>query len=67
MNFLPERNFSHLSPRYIFNRISVMIDQLRYKENPWITSSAVSILDSMLTSSDIGVEFGSGRSTLWIA
>lgn len=67
MNFLPERNFSHLSPRYIINRILIKIDQLWYKDIPWITSSAVRILDSMLTSSDIGVEFGSGRSTLWFA
>ena len=55
MNFLPERNFSHLSPRYIINRILVKIDQLRYKDNPWITSSAVRILDRLLKLIDIGV------------
>ncbi len=64
MNFITKRNFSHLTPRYIFNRIRVMCDEFKYKENPWITSSAVRILDSMLISSDIADEFGSGRSTL---
>ena len=67
MNFLPEGNFSHLSPRYIFNRISVMANQFRYKDNPWLTFSVVRMLDSMLISSDIGFDFGSGRSTLWFA
>ncbi len=67
MNFITKRNFSHLTPRYIFNRILVKINQWQYKENPWITSSASRIFDSLLISSDIGVEFGSGRSTLWFA
>jgi len=67
MNFITKRNFSHLTPPYIFNRILVKINQWQYKENPWITSSASRILDSLLISSDIGVEFGSGRSTLWFA
>lgn len=56
-----------MTPRFIFNLILVKINQWQYKENPWITSSASRILDSLLTSSDIGVEFGSGRSTLWFA
>lgn len=65
MNFLSKRIFSHLSVRYIFNRMSVMANQFRYKDNPWLTSCAVRMLDSMLTSSDIGVEFDSCRSKLW--
>ncbi len=56
-----------MTSRYIFNRILVKINQWQYKENPWITSSAFRILDSLLISSDIGVEFGSGRSTLRFA
>ena len=34
---------------------------------PWLTSSAVLILDSWLKPTDVGWEWGSGRSTLWIA
>jgi len=44
-----------------------MIDERRHPSNPWLTSRAVFLLDQLLKSDDIGVEFGSGRSTLWFA
>ena len=41
--------------------------QRRHPDHPWLTKSANSILSSYLKDSDIGLEFGSGRSTLWFA
>lgn len=59
--------YSHISVRYIFNRIKVLIDEKINPENPWLTAEAVFLLDRLLRPTDIGVEFGSGRSTIWFA
>ncbi|MHC4313536.1 MAG: O-methyltransferase, partial [Planctomycetota bacterium] len=34
---------------------------------PWLTRQAVEILEDRLKTTDIGLEWGSGRSTLWFA
>jgi len=47
--------------------MSVMWYQHVYPEAPWLTSEAIRLLTSMLRSSDRGAEYGSGRSTVWIA
>lgn len=44
-----------------------MIYQRRHPDAPWLTAEAVRLLDTMLRPSDTGAEFGSGRSTLWLA
>lgn len=36
-------------------------------DDPWLTRDAIKLLKSMLQESDRGVEFGSGRSTIWFA
>lgn len=36
-------------------------------EDPWITPESARLLRSMLRPADVGVEFGSGRSTVWLA
>jgi hypothetical protein len=45
--------------------------QLRFErmfpDAPWLTASAVRLLDSWLKPSDHGLEWGSGRSTIWFA
>jgi predicted O-methyltransferase YrrM len=38
-----------------------------HPDHPWLTPDAVRLLVSMLRRSDRGAEFGSGRSTIWIA
>ncbi len=60
-----KRSFKHLTSRYIKNRLLVFWDQYCHPNNPWLTSDAVTLLDQLLKSDDVGVEFGSGRSTLW--
>lgn len=61
------RRFSHLTPHYVVCRLAVMLDERKHPENPWLTADAVAILTSLLRPSDVGVEFGSGRSTKWFA
>ncbi|MCL0035144.1 class I SAM-dependent methyltransferase [Thermodesulfovibrionales bacterium] len=61
------KSFSHWTPRYIVDRIGEILYQKRYPEHPWLTKSANLIPSSYLKKSDIGLEWGSGRSTLWFA
>lgn len=60
-----KRSYKHLSPRYIKNRIMVLWDQCQHPKNPWLTADSVKLLEQLLQPSDVGVEFGSGRSTIW--
>lgn len=61
------RYMRHRTPRYIYNRTKLMIFERKHANVPWLTPEAVRILTSMLLPSDRGVEFGSGRSTIWFA
>ena len=62
-----KRNFSHITPRYIKDRLLVILDERKNPKNPWITAHATRLLQGLLKPTDIGVEFGSGRSTAWFA
>jgi predicted O-methyltransferase YrrM len=59
------RSFSHWTPRYIRDRVAVMIDERANPANPWLTRDAVRFLDEALRITDVGLEFGSGRSSIW--
>lgn len=61
------RSFKHWTPRYIINRLVELIYNKVYHNNPWFTHNANTILSSLLKNTDIGFEFGSGKSTIWIA
>jgi len=61
------RSFRHWTPRYVKDRIAEMHYQKTSPDFPWLTRAANEILSSYLQDSDIGVEFGSGRSTIWFA
>ncbi len=61
------RSFRHLTPRYIKNRLVELYYHYRHPDHPWLTPAAICFLASWLKESDDGVEFGSGRSTLWLA
>ncbi len=61
------KSFRHCTLRYALDRISEIIYQKRYPDCPWLTKMANIMLDSMLKETDIGLEFGSGRSTIWFA
>jgi hypothetical protein len=61
------RKISHWTPRYIYNRIALAIYEKQHPDSPWLTHCAVSILSTYLKNSDMGLEWGSGRSTIWFA
>jgi predicted O-methyltransferase YrrM len=61
------RSIKHWTPSYIVARLKEMSYQHRNGELPWLTEDANRLLQTYLLPSDVGIEFGSGRSTLWFA
>jgi len=61
------RKLSHLKPRYIFKRIVDIIYQVNNPTHPWLTPKSIRLLETLLNKEDIGLEFGSGRSTIWFS
>lgn len=61
------RSFRHRTPRYIFDRVALILHERSNPGEPWLTRQMVKILDGLLRPHDIGLEFGSGRSTTWFA
>ena len=57
----------HRTPRYVYARTRLLLYEHSHPVAPWITPEATRMLDSMLVPSDHGLEFGSGRSTIWFA
>ncbi|MDH4027211.1 MAG: class I SAM-dependent methyltransferase [Nitrospirota bacterium] len=58
-------NFKIWTPRYLLNRIKVAIHHQLYKDDPWLTKDSIAYLEKHLRPSDSGLEWGSGRSTIW--
>lgn len=65
-NYL-KRRFGHWTPRYIYNRTRLIIDEKLHPEWPWLTKNSILLLEQLLEKDDSGLEFGSGRSTIWFA
>lgn len=63
----PLRNMRHRTPRYVYNRTRQMLYEHGHPGEPWVTPESARLLASMLRQSDQGLEFGSGRSTIWFA
>jgi predicted O-methyltransferase YrrM len=61
------RAYRHLTPRYIFNKLQYLADLRRHPDAPWLTRHANEMLASLILPTDVGLEFGSGRSTVWLA
>src|SRR5271157_1158335 len=61
------RNFGHWSPRYFWNRLNEKAYRRSHPQEPWLTPTADLMLETYLLKTDVGLEFGSGRSTLWFA
>ncbi len=61
------RTVAHWTPGYIRARACDLIYQRRHPDAPWLTAEAIRLLATMLRPTDHGAEFGSGRSTLWLA
>lgn len=58
---------STLRPSVLLPRIRVWAFQRRFPDAPWLTEAVIYFLDVWLRPSDTGVEWGSGRSTIWLA
>jgi predicted O-methyltransferase YrrM len=48
-------------------RCRVLVDQKLWPDDPWLTREAIDLLDRLLRPTDVAIEFGAGRSTLWFA
>ena len=61
------RAFGHWTPGYVFARSVVLWNEWRHPEEPWITREATLFLARWLRPTDQGLEWGTGRSTAWLA
>ena len=62
-----KRSLKHINLEYSLSKLFSFYDNFLNPNNPWLTKDSVKILSSMLKTQDKGVEFGSGRSTIWFA
>ena len=62
--FVPKR---HWTPRYLKDRIMQEAWSRRHPTAPWMNRWAVGALDGLMKPTDEVLEFGSGRSTAWLA
>ena len=62
-----KRSFRYWTTRYIINRLQLMLYECTHPDSPWICQDAIQILDNWLKPTDIGLEWGTGRSTIWLA
>jgi predicted O-methyltransferase YrrM len=62
-----KRTLSHWSLRYLINRSFEKIYRLTHPRLPWLTPQANRYLQAHIKPSFTGLEFGSGRSTIWLA
>jgi len=61
------KSFRHWTPRYIKSRLREIYYRRTHPGFPWLTPESCKILSGFLNKSHVGLEFGSGRSTLWFA
>ncbi|MBF9024374.1 hypothetical protein HKCCD6035_02315 [Rhodobacterales bacterium HKCCD6035] len=61
------KKIGHINATYIRNRVKLILDNKLRPHDPWLTRSSINVLESILRHTDVAVEFGSGRSTKWIA
>jgi len=45
----------------------IIYDERKHPGNRWLTRDGVRFLDQALKPTDVGLEFGSGRSSIWFA
>ena len=57
----------YLRPRCLYALLRRQVWIRTHTDVPWLTRKAVEILEDRLRPTDVGLEWGSGRSTLWFA
>lgn len=53
--------------KYLISRIQQYYYQFKNPQAPWLTPLSIRLLNQLIKETDIGFEFGSGRSTNWFA
>ncbi|NPV84646.1 MAG: hypothetical protein HPY45_01380 [Anaerolineae bacterium] len=61
------RSYRHWTPGYLINRFVEKRYRRMHPQEPWLTPAANQFLSGYLRKGDVGLEFGSGASTLWFA
>lgn len=61
------RSIRHWTPRYVVDRLRQLAYQRWHPEAPWLTRDMIELLGPRLTRAHRGLEWGAGRSTLWLA
>lgn len=57
----------HWTFKYFYSRLKQYYFYKLNPNTPWMTREAIVLLDKLIRKDDIGLEFGSGRSTAWFA
>lgn len=60
-------NVKHWTLSYVVSRLGQIFWLKLNPYTPWMTPKAVELLAQLIKPNDIGIEFGSGRSTQWFA
>jgi hypothetical protein len=61
------RKIGHWTPRYVVNRARLEVYERRNPDEPWLNAAANRLLSRLLRPTDRGLEWGSGRSTVWLS
>ncbi len=64
---IPSKGFGHWTPEYLYNRLKLYLFELAHPDCPWLTQYVTKFLSSWLRKTDVGLEYGSGRSSIWFA
>lgn len=56
-----------LDLRFVLDAVKQTIYEVRHPLDPWITIDMIKILENYLRQDDVGFEFGSGSSSIWLA
>lgn len=62
-----QHRVGHWRPRYVYDRFGQLAFRGLHADAPWLTADAVRMLDRYLRPDQRGLEYGSGRSTTWLA
>ncbi len=62
-----KRRYAHLSTRYVVDRVMQVWWMRANPIAPWLSRQAVVFIEQWLQSGDSAIEWGSGRSTTWLA
>ena len=57
----------HHTPKFIFSRLKQKLYEKKHPDSPWMTPESIKLMDQLINPNDIGLEYGSGRSTFWFA